>query len=72
MTQIRISDAARFMGEEDRLGSLEPGKLADLVVIGGDFMGIAEDKIATLPVTMTIVGGKVVFEGSTVSPKHAN
>lgn len=63
-------NAARFMGEEDRLGSLEPGKLADLVVIGGDFMGIDANRLATLPVKMTVVGGKIVFEGNTVSPKH--
>jgi predicted amidohydrolase YtcJ len=62
-------NAARFMGEEKHLGSLEPGKLADLVVLGGDFLTIADDAISTLPVTMTIVGGKVVFEGSTVSTK---
>ncbi len=63
-------NAARFMGEEASLGSLEPGKLADMAVIGGDFMGVPENEIAKLPVTMTIVGGKVVFEGKTVSPKH--
>jgi len=63
-------NGARFMGEEQSLGSLEPGKLADLVVLGGDFMAVAEDQIATLPVQMTVVGGKIVFEGSTVSRKH--
>jgi predicted amidohydrolase YtcJ len=63
-------NAARFMGEERSLGSLEPGKLADLVVLGGDFMGIAADAIDTLPINMTVVGGKVVFEGATVSATH--
>jgi imidazolonepropionase-like amidohydrolase len=28
--------AAELMGLEDRLGSLEPGKVADVVVVGGD------------------------------------
>ena len=63
-------NGARFMGEEHVLGSLEPGKLADLVVVGGDFLTIAEDDIDTLPVQMTVVGGKIVFEGSMVSRKH--
>jgi predicted amidohydrolase YtcJ len=63
-------NGARFMGEEHALGSLEPGKLADLVVLGGDFLTIAEDEIDTLPVQMTVVGGKIVFEGSTVTRKH--
>jgi predicted amidohydrolase YtcJ len=63
-------NAARFMGEERNLGSLEPGKLADLVVLDGDFMAIAAEEISSLPVTTTIVAGKVVFEGSTASPTH--
>lgn len=63
-------NGARFMGEEHALGSLKPGKLADLVVLGGDFMTIAAGEIGTLPVNMTIVAGRIVFEGSTLSPTH--
>jgi predicted amidohydrolase YtcJ len=55
--------AARFIGEEKMLGSIERGKYADLVVLNGDFMGVAEDKIDELEPVMTIVAGKVVFEG---------
>jgi imidazolonepropionase-like amidohydrolase len=36
--------AAQLLGVDDRLGTIEPGKLADLVVIGGDpydFAGLA-------------------------------
>jgi predicted amidohydrolase YtcJ len=62
-------NAARFMGEEQSLGSLEPGKLADMAVVGGDFMGIAAEKISTLPIKMTIVDGKVVYEGG---PTHSH
>lgn len=29
-------DAARVMGAEDELGSIEPGKLADLIIVDGD------------------------------------
>jgi predicted amidohydrolase YtcJ len=63
-------NAARFMGEEQSLGSLEPGKLADLVVLGGDFMGVSDAELGDLPIQMTIVGGRIVFEGSTSSAKH--
>jgi predicted amidohydrolase YtcJ len=48
--------------EKDR-GSLEPGKLADLVVLSRDILAPAErDHIAATQVLLTMVGGKVVFE----------
>jgi predicted amidohydrolase YtcJ len=62
LRMVTIS-AARFIGEEKMLGSIERGKYADLVVLNGDFMGVPEDKIDELEPVMTIVGGKVVFEG---------
>jgi imidazolonepropionase-like amidohydrolase len=37
--------AAQLLGVDDRLGTIEPGKLADLVVLGGDpyeFAGMAD------------------------------
>jgi imidazolonepropionase-like amidohydrolase len=34
--------AAELMGLEEELGTLEPGKRADLVVIGGDPLDVAE------------------------------
>ncbi|HEV3445421.1 MAG TPA: amidohydrolase family protein, partial [Gemmataceae bacterium] len=48
--------------EKDR-GSLEPGKLADLVVLSRDILADAErDHIADTAVLMTMVGGKAVYE----------
>ena len=55
-------NAAKFMGEEKMLGSIERGKYADLVVFNGDYMSVAEDKIDELLVDLTIVGGKTVYE----------
>jgi predicted amidohydrolase YtcJ len=53
---------ARF--SEDTLGSLEPGKFADLAVLSQDVFAAEPDKIAGTHVTMTMVGGKVVFTES--------
>ncbi len=47
--------------QEDIKGSIEPGKLADLVVLGEDILAIDPHKIIDIPVLMTIVGGKIVF-----------
>ena len=54
--------AAAYVGDEKKLGSIETGKLADLVVLEGDYMSVPEDQISELEVTLTIVGGKVVYE----------
>jgi len=55
-------NAAKFMGDEKMLGSIEKGKHADLVVFNGDYMAVADDKIDELLVDLTIVGGKVVYQ----------
>lgn len=51
-------------GEEKKLGTIEAGKLADLVVLADDFMKVPEDMISEIPVVMTIVGGKAVYEAA--------
>jgi predicted amidohydrolase YtcJ len=48
--------------EEDLKGSLEPGKLADLVVISDDFLSCPEDKIKMISAELTIVGGQIVYK----------
>ena len=40
------------------------GKVADFCVIGDDILSVDPHKIGEIPVLMTIVGGKVVFDES--------
>jgi predicted amidohydrolase YtcJ len=47
---------------EDEKGTLEPGKLADLVVFAADLLAVAPREILTTPVDLTVVGGRVVYE----------
>ena len=47
--------------QEDYLGSIEIGKLADLVVLSGDILSVPHDQIAQLEVVMTIVDGEIVY-----------
>ncbi|MBN1224256.1 MAG: amidohydrolase [Candidatus Aminicenantes bacterium] len=47
--------------QEDILGSLTPGKLADIVVLSRDIMTVPEDDILNTEVLYTIVGGKVLY-----------
>lgn len=43
------------------MGSLTPGKFADIVVLSKDIMTIPEDEIPSAAVVYTILGGKVVY-----------
>ncbi|TCL00022.1 hypothetical protein BXY66_3730 [Shimia isoporae] len=54
--------AAVAEGDQDRLGSLEVGKKADLIVLEHDLFEIDPHSIYETKVTKTIVDGKVVFE----------
>lgn len=56
-------DAAYGAFQEDVLGSIEIGKLADFTVLDRDIMTIDEAEVLDTKALMTIVGGKVIFEG---------
>ncbi len=54
---------AAFVGfEERRLGSLEPGKLADVAVLARDPLAVAPQELKDIPVDLTVVHGKVAFQ----------
>ena len=55
-------DAAFGAFEEKSKGSVEPGKLADFTVLTRDLMTIPENQILQTEVSMTILGGKVVYQ----------
>jgi predicted amidohydrolase YtcJ len=48
--------------EEDTKGTLEPGMLADMVVLSDDLLTIDPERIMDVEVDMTIVGGRVLYE----------
>lgn len=54
--------AARAAFEENEKGSLEPGKLADLVILDRDIMQVPENEILETKVLTTILGGQIVYE----------
>jgi predicted amidohydrolase YtcJ len=54
-------EAAYALRSEHRIGSLEPGKLADLVILGGDLLACKPEQISGLGVDLTMIGGRVVF-----------
>ncbi len=53
---------AYLLFKEDDIGSLEPGKFADLVVLDRDYMSIPADDIFDTEAVMTMVGGRIVYD----------
>ena len=53
--------------EEKIKGSIEPGKLADFVVLDEDILTVPDKRIEKMKVLMTVVGGKAVYSDRSVS-----
>jgi predicted amidohydrolase YtcJ len=53
---------AVFLFQEGNLGSLAPGKYADLLVLDRDYLTVPEDEIKDLRPLLTMVGGRIVHD----------
>lgn len=58
--RLYTADNGWFFREEKTLGSIEPGKLGDIVVLSADYFKVPEEGIKNLHSVLTVVGGKVV------------
>jgi hypothetical protein len=52
---------AYFVFQEDNLGSIQPGKLADLLVLDRDYLTVPAGQIKDIKPAMTMVGGRFVY-----------
>jgi predicted amidohydrolase YtcJ len=53
--------SAWFSHDEDKRGSLEVGKLADLAVLSADYLAVPTEQIGRIESLLTLVGGKAVY-----------
>src|SRR5208283_6165543 len=53
--------SAWFSNEDDRKGTIEVGKFADLAVLSADYFTIPEEAVKQIESVLTLVGGKVVY-----------
>jgi predicted amidohydrolase YtcJ len=55
---------AFFINRENDLGSIAPGKLADLFITDRDYLTVPAEQIRELKSVLTIVGGRVVYDAA--------
>jgi predicted amidohydrolase YtcJ len=58
---------AYFVFQENNLGSIQAGKLADLVVLDRDYLTIPADQIKDIKPVMTLVGGRIAYDAAAVT-----
>lgn len=56
------TDAAYASFDEDRKGTITPGKWADLTILSDDPLTVSDDALRNISVQMTVVGGEIVFQ----------
>jgi predicted amidohydrolase YtcJ len=63
---------AYFIFQENNMGSIQPGKLADLVAIDRDYLTVPADQIKDIKAVLTMVGGRVVYEAAATQTASIN
>jgi hypothetical protein len=66
--RIFTRNNAWFLKMEDRIGSLEVGKHADLLVLNKDYFSVSDEDIKNIRPVLTMVGGMVVHDGGDLGP----
>jgi predicted amidohydrolase YtcJ len=61
-------DAARLMRQDDEVGSIEPGKAADLVVLDRNVLAVPANEIRTARVVRTLLDGETVYAAGAEPP----
>jgi predicted amidohydrolase YtcJ len=62
--------AAEYVLRPDRIGSIEPGKLADIAVLDRDFMTIPEDDISEIESSLTLMDGRMVYVNKSFAEEY--
>ncbi|HEX6232372.1 MAG TPA: amidohydrolase family protein [Jiangellaceae bacterium] len=60
--RLYTADNGWFLREEDDLGTIEAGKLADLVVLNDDYFTVPDDRLRHIRSVLTVVGGRIVHD----------
>jgi len=58
---------AFFVFQENNLGAIQPGRLADLLVLDRDYLTVPADQIKDIKPVLTMVGGRIVYDATAVA-----
>jgi predicted amidohydrolase YtcJ len=64
--RLYTRDNGWFMRMEEKLGSIENGKLADLAVLSDDYTSVTDEQLKRIKSVLTVVDGKIVYDAGTV------
>jgi predicted amidohydrolase YtcJ len=67
--RLYTRENAWFLNMEDKLGTIEVGKLGDLVVLDRDYRAVTDDELKRIRPVLTTVGGQIVYD-SGVLKRH--
>lgn len=66
--KMATSWSAEFVLREDKVGTLEEGKWADLIVLNKDYFTVPVEEISQVYPILTMVGGKIIYVRSDAAP----
>ena len=61
--------SAEFLYADSRVGSLEPGKYADFIVVENDYLSGPDAEIKNNKVIMTVQAGEIVYQDDEYQPE---
>jgi len=60
--RLYTADNGWFLREEQQVGTIETGKLADLAVLSDDYFAVPDEKLKRIRSVLTVVGGRIVHD----------
>jgi predicted amidohydrolase YtcJ len=60
--KLYTANNAWFLREENQIGTIEVGKVADLVVLSDDYFTVPDEKLKKIRSVLTVVGGRIVYD----------